>query len=231
MKYLLLLRLILISNSSLWSQIKTIENEKPYIEVNGTAEMDVTPDEIFIKIILKERQEGKTKITLTEQETNLKKAISSLGINLENLTLNDANADYSRIKWTSKDVVTRNEYVLKVSSADMVNKVYKKFAEIKVFDAYIYKISHSKIQEFRKEVRIKAIQLAKEKADYLLQAIGYQRGFPLVIREVVNNYISNNIVSNTTLSSNYREKNQRPSLQFQKLNIKISIYAKFEIIK
>ena len=113
----------------------------------------------------------------------MKEALKSIGINLDNLSLSDANANYIRVKWTKKDVITKNEYVLKVGDAITVGKVFEKLDELKIIDAKISKVSHSKIEEFKKEVRIMAIRAAKEKADYLLSAIGEQTGKPLKVYE------------------------------------------------
>ncbi|MGY8910765.1 MAG: SIMPL domain-containing protein, partial [Flavobacteriales bacterium] len=38
--------------------------QKPYIEVTGTAEIEIVPDEIYLDITLKERTEKGKKITL-----------------------------------------------------------------------------------------------------------------------------------------------------------------------
>jgi hypothetical protein len=90
-------------------------DELPYIEVDGTAEKEVVPDEIYIGIIIHEKYVNKVKITIEEQEEKLKSGIKSLGIDLENLYLSDANADYVKVRWQKKDVLTMKEYTLKVS--------------------------------------------------------------------------------------------------------------------
>lgn len=49
------------------------ETEKSYIEVTGTAEKEIIPDEIYIAITIRERHEGKEKITIYKQSADLKK--------------------------------------------------------------------------------------------------------------------------------------------------------------
>ena len=46
--------------------------EQPYIEVTGTAEKEVIPDEIYIGIIIREKYVNKEKVTIEEQEQKLK---------------------------------------------------------------------------------------------------------------------------------------------------------------
>ncbi|WP_179467817.1 SIMPL domain-containing protein [Chryseobacterium sp. H1D6B] len=48
----------------------------------------------------------------------------------------------------------------------------------------IAEIKNTKIADFKKEVKIKALKAAKEKADYLLESIGKKTGTPLEIVEI-----------------------------------------------
>lgn len=73
-----------------------IKIEQPFIEVNGSAEMEVVPDEIFIRITLRERMEGKDKISIDQQEADMKSRLQSAGIDLNNLSLSDAGTAFVR---------------------------------------------------------------------------------------------------------------------------------------
>lgn len=215
------------------------EKEKPYIEVTGTAEKEIIPDEIYIAITIRERQEGKEKITIDKQEADLKDVLTSIGVSLDNLSLSDANANYIRVKWTKKDVITKNEYVLKVSDALTVGKVFEKLEELKIVDANISRVSHSKLEDFKKEVRIMAIKAAKEKADYLLTAIGEQTGKALKVYESPTHKIDDtmlNVRGARGESSVYyidgikmSESDKDKIIQFQKIKLQAAIYVKFEI--
>jgi uncharacterized protein YggE len=211
------------------------ENEKPYIEVTGIAEKKIVPDEIYISITIRERHEGKNKITIEKQETDLKEALKSIGVPLDNLSLSDKNANYIRVKWSKKDVITKAEYILIVEDALTVGKVFEKLDELKIVDAVISKVSHSKIREFKKEVRILAIKAAKEKADYLLVAIGEKTGKALIVRENTPAYLQDKISVNVMgVSGNnsgylFEEKQEEEAIEFQKIKLQAMIYVKFEI--
>lgn len=220
-----------------YSQTTQATIEKPYIEVTGQKEMEIVPDEIYIGIVIRERMEDKVKITIEEQEAKLKESIKVLGIDIANLSLSDANADYLRIRWKTKDVILQKEYTLKVSDAATVGKVYLELEKLNIKDAFISKVGHSKIEALRKEARIAAIKDAKDKADYMLIAIGEQTGKPLIIKE--NAFFDNTV---TRLAANYGylyEKDLsygtyggstgKEEVQFNKIKINISIYVKFEI--
>jgi uncharacterized protein YggE len=227
---------------SLFGQTK-IENvvEQPYIEVTGTAEKEIIPDEIYIGIVIREKYVGKVKTTIEEQEGKLKEALKTIGIDLANLYMSDVNADYIKISWQKKDLITKKNYSLKVSDATTAGKVFQVFEQLEITDAYIAKVNHSKMDSLLKEVKMMAIKAAKEKADYLLKAIGEQTGKPLIINEISTGSWPLSNVSNVRGN---RSDNQfqiidgvnfidgeigNYEIQFQKIKIQSTIYVKFSI--
>lgn len=238
----LLTMVILITTMSLFGQTK-IENvvDQPYIEVTGTAEKEIIPDEIYIGIVIREKYVGKIKTTIEEQEGKLKEALKTIGIDLANLYMSDVNADYIKISWQKKDLITKKNYSLKVSDATTAGKVFQVFEELEITDAYISKVNYSKMDSLLKEVKIMAIKAAKEKADYLLKAIGEQTGKPLIINETSTGSWPLSNVSNVRGN---RSDNQfqiidgvnfidgeigNYEIQFQKIKIQSTIYVKFSI--
>jgi hypothetical protein len=94
------------------------------------------------------------------------------------------------------------------------------------------------MDSLRKEVKILAIKAAKDKAEYLLTAIGEQTGKPLIVREVdilpnqTYSNVSRVVGTENAWTNNYNEKNKDKEgneIQFQKIKIKTSIYIKFLI--
>ena len=159
---------------------------RPFIEITGTSETFVVPDEIYLQITLLERMEGKEKITIERQENDLKKNLKEIGIDLSNLSLSSANADYKSIRRKEKDLLTSKQYQLKLATTDQLAKVYERLDKLNAADASVQRVANSKIADFQKENRIKALRAAKEKADYLLNAIGQQAGTALFIQESEN---------------------------------------------
>jgi hypothetical protein len=209
----------------------------PYIEVNGYAEKEVIPNEIYIGIILRERMENKEKISIEFQEKQLKESLNTLNIPISNLSMADANADYVKVSWQKRDVLTKKDYQLKVGNATTVGKVFQELEKMKIQDGYIDHVSHSAIDSLRKQVRIEAIKAAKEKSDYLLNAIGQKTGNALVVSELENSTImrtdlsrmpnkSLNYISGVEL---FESVNKAPEIEFQKIKLSYSIYTKFTI--
>jgi uncharacterized protein YggE len=208
--------------------------EAPYLEVTGRSEMKVVPDQIHIAIDLKERGNGSNKVTVEKQELDLKAAVKALGIDAANLTLSDAIADYVPKKFRKDEVVARKSYELKVADAEMVRKVFSELDRLEIEDARIDRVSHSKEVEFRREQRIKAIQAAKEKADYLLTAIDEKTGAALIVREETEEpgyaQFRGNVFSNVRLQAASVGSDYEPmGVSFSRITITAAVYVKFAI--
>ncbi|MFM7723888.1 MAG: SIMPL domain-containing protein [Bacteroidota bacterium] len=209
----------------------------PYIEVDGYAEKEIIPNEIYIGIILRERMENKEKVTIESQEKQLRDALTSLSIPITNLAIADANADYVKVSWQKRDVLTKKEYQLKVGNATAVGKVFQELEKLKIQDGFIDHVSHSAIDSLRKQVRIEAIKNAKEKADYLLNAIGQSTGNALIVSETLKDVVLRQDISRMSAKDLHKISgvivsdfgNSPPEIEFQKIKLSYSIYTKFSI--
>ena len=232
----ILVLLCLNFSSFLFSQNKTGE-DAPYIEVDGYAEKEIIPNEIYIGIILRERMENKEKVTIEAQEKQLREALTTLSIPIANLSVADANADYVKVSWQKRDVLTKKEYQLKVGNATAVGKVFQELEKLKIQDGYIDHVSHSAIDSLRKQVRIEAIKNAKEKADYLLDAIGQSTGNALIVSETLKDVVLRQDISRMPAKALNKISgvivsdfgNSPPEIEFQKIKLSYSIYTKFAI--
>ena len=235
MKHLFFILSMLLTASFGFSQVTTVAHEKSYIEVEGSADTLVVPDMIYLKIEIDERMDGKTKIAIEDQEEEMKKTLIANGISLEELSLSDANTDIVQVKW-KKQVLSKSNYLLKLSSAKEVAMVFEKLNDIKINNIYIEKVNHTKYNAIVKEIEIKAIKNAKHKADYLLHAIGETTGKSLIIRQNNNPYpyplMRTMATPNPILydeNGNTEVKVERLDIQFSKIKISSNIFVKFEV--
>jgi hypothetical protein len=137
-----------------YGQSKVDCEEVKYIEVTGSADQEVIPDEIYINIIIQEKYINKEKVTIESQEEKLRTSLKEIGVDLKNLYLSDANADYIKVKWRTKDVLTKKDYTLKVSNATIVGQVFQQLDKLDITDAFIAKVNYSKLDSLKKEVKI-----------------------------------------------------------------------------
>lgn len=197
--------------------------------------MLVVPDEIHIAIVLRERGSGSNKITVDKQELDLKAAVKDLGIEASNLSLSDAMADLVPKKFRTDDVIATKGYMLKVADAEMVRKVFLELDRLQIEDARIHHVAHSKEVEYRREQRIKAIKAAKDKADYLLEAIGERTGPALEVREEHTLegqrgvQMRQALYSNVSLTREGFGEYEEMGVGYSRITIDAAVYVKFGI--
>ncbi|MCU0444761.1 MAG: SIMPL domain-containing protein [Microscillaceae bacterium] len=231
MQKLAIFLLLSFIHSNLLSQNPDNQILKNVINVTGTAEMEVVPNEIFVGIILRERMVNREKLSIESQEEKMKTELKNAGFDLKNLSLADAGANFSRLRGGKKDVIASKRYTLKVATVEELNKAFDIFDKLDIQEADVLRVHHTEMEKYRKEIKIKAIQAAKVKAEYLLEAIGEKLGKPLEIVELDDYNDISPVFRNQTANVNYYQDAVAASeaINFQKIKIRYSVKAKFEI--
>lgn len=232
-KQLIFLFATVLINGSSFAQVQ--QNERPYIQVMAAAEKEVVPDEIYVSITLTERYEGRNKLTIEEQEKQLKESLKNMGIDLSNLSVSNADASYVRVNWFNKDVMAKKNYMLKVANAEMMGRVFEELGKLDIKGANVARVDYSKKEEIKKQLRIEAVQKAKEQATYMLEAIGQKAGKPLYIAENANFYYPmNDMLANRAKTFAVAQaatagESDENYIEFKKIKFTSNVEAKFEI--
>jgi len=207
--------------------------DQNYIEVTGKAEMEVVPNEIYLKIVVDE-DDFKGKREVQEVEKIMKKKLAGLGIDVsKQLSVKDMASNFKKYWLKGKEINAEKEYQLKVEDATTAGRVIRALETIDVSNISIEKIAHSDIQKFRKEVKINAIKAAKEKAASLTGAIGKNIGKAIYIKEVNSPVYGfraaglSNILIKDELE--FAEDDGQPEIEFEKIKLEYSILARFAI--
>ncbi|MGQ0543474.1 MAG: SIMPL domain-containing protein [Blastocatellia bacterium] len=209
--------------------------ERRMIEVSGSAERLITPDEFTFKITILERIEKKEKITIEQQEASLRTELSKIGIDpSKDLSIFDVSSTYIPRKRV-RDVLGTKDYRLKVRDISKIAPLIELVDKLNIAKLDLIDTEHSEITRLRRETKIDAIKAAKAKADYLLDAIGQRTGKPVYIKEEPDetpNYRLSNVNSNTS-SNSFRvssgDVDTDDSLSFSQIRLRYVIVAKFEI--
>jgi hypothetical protein len=72
---------------------------------------------------------------------------------------------------------------VKFKTSQQVIQLFSVMDSLAISNAYISKYSHTKMEEYKKQIKINAITAAKEKAQYLLSAIGEKAGKAISVHE------------------------------------------------
>jgi uncharacterized protein YggE len=230
----------LIFTSAIVSNAQQVIMEKPLvkkIEVTGSAEQEVLPDEIFVTVSLREYfkdKENKNKVDIMVLEKQLQKAVEEAGISKENFTIGTING--YREWWGKKRPTTFLEsksYILKVANLYKIDGIISKVDDKGIAYTNIDRYEFSKIEQLRKEIKIKALQAAKEKAKYLLEGIGEQMGEALDIIEIDQSYSPQPVYSNMMMRSVRAEATAdampESNVDVQKIKVRYEMKATFRI--
>jgi uncharacterized protein len=208
--------------------------EKRIIEVTGSAETLITPNEFTFKITLLERIENKQKITIEMQETKLKNELANLGVDVaKDLTIYDLNSFYVYQK-RLKDTLASKDYQLKIKDLAKIEKLQEIADKLNVSRLDLIESTHSELTSYRKETKMEAVKAAKAKAEYMLGTIGEKVGKPVYIQEVdeeLPRYISSGVLNSNSISNSRSGDSQDsgPTLSFSKIKLRYVVLARFEI--
>jgi len=207
--------------------------DQSFIEVTGKAEMEITPDEIYLKIIINEK-DFKNK-SLIEIEKLMIDKLQEIGIDTKKeLSIKDIASNFKYYLILKTDILLVKEYQVLVHEAKTTGKVITELQKLGISNIKIDRIDNSKIIEYRKEVKINAIKAAQEKARSMALAINQDIGKAIYIKELENNSykslqgkvagIQIRGYSNSMTSSSNSEE---PDVEFEKINLDYSILVRF----
>lgn len=164
------------------------------INVTGIAEMEVVPDEIYVQVELKEYdKKGVGKVDLEKIKSQFLAACKSIGltekeISVQSYSGRDANYwIYKKSKKQNPDLKSGIVYSVKLADTRKMDELVDKLDDEATQSFSIYRVSHSKLEEYKKQLKIEAVKAAKAKAVYLAGAIGEEVGGAITINDVNEN--------------------------------------------
>jgi uncharacterized protein len=153
------------------------------IEVIGQAEIDVEPDYFEYIINLQEYfKKENEKISIEILEKTLVKAVEEIGLKKDNLTINSVQGGkrYSPDNKPTNFLESRN-YILKIKSINDINNLLPKLDKMGLTGTSLNKMTNKMQSSFEKELRTKAINDAKEKANLIAESVGKKIGDIILI--------------------------------------------------
>ncbi len=188
MRKLFLLAIVLC----VWSVVADAqESERRYIEVTGSSEIEVVPDEIHLLIQI------------------LRRVLSRAGISDEAIRVQEI-GDYWRQK--GKEFLIGKQLDIRFTDFEKINAVIKKIDTKGIESMRIGELKHKDLPNYRKQGKIEALKAAREKASYLVEAMGQKLGEVIRIVEPASSYVSpyslyqaqSNVSMGTAATEQYR---------------------------
>lgn len=199
-----------------------------YIQVNGRAEKEITPDEFYLSVIINER-DSKGKISVESQQRDMIAALKRLGVNVEK-QLKVANLSSEFFKKNTS--VATAKYQLQLGSSAEVGKVWQALDGLGISNVSILKVSHSQLERYKSEVRVEAMRNAKQNAATLAEAIGQTIGKCFYVYDSNNDvmpvFYNNMAVMRSAKAFDAAEAAaEEEPLDFKTIKLQYSVQAKF----
>lgn len=220
------------------SRAQNIMNPFPKtITVTGSAEMEVVPDEIYVQVDLKEYdKKSQGKIDIETIKRNFLTAVKSIGIADSSISI-AAYDGYGGNPWLRKknkknELFASISYLVKIRDSKQLDALVEKLDDEATTNFFIQRTSHSKLAEFRKQLKIAAIKAAKEKGLYLTEAAGEKLGEAVTINEPTEYYVPYvmNRASNVMMKQQaYGEAADSGPVDFRKIRLKYDVTVVFAL--
>ncbi len=206
------------------------------VEVVGTAETEVTPDILYVAVSLREYlrdNNSKKKVEITELEKQLYASVQNAGIPKENITISNVSAstDY----WNKKknaEFLASKQYMIKVTDLNKYNKLMSGIDAKGVQSTYIQKYDYSKMESVKKDLRIKAVLDAKQRAASLAGALNNNLGNVLSIIENDGGGYSPVMYETSRMmkaQSASDAADSAPEIDFKKITLRTQVNVVFEL--
>ncbi len=211
--------------------------DQNYIEVTGYAEKQITPNRIYLKILVNEKDiKGQT---LEQIEKSIIAKLQEIGIDVsKDLVIKDFISNFKNYWILKSDILLIKEYQLLVYEAKTAGKVFTELEKLGISNISIDRLDHSEIEKFRQEVKVEAVKSAKENANALTTAINQETGRALYILEHGNNKnmsgdlrgnVAGIMIRGMSNKSIYGSKAPDPDIEFEKIKLEYNITVRFEL--
>lgn len=209
------------------------------INVTGTAEMNIVPDQIYVQIDLREYdKKNVSKVDIETIRNNFLSACKSLGIADTNISVQSYSGWDGNYWWYKKnkkqnpDMKAGISYWVKLNNTNMIDQLVNKLDDEATQNFFIAKVDYSKMDELKKQLKIEAIKAAKAKAEYLAAAINENIGEAITINEPNEVNFPRPVYANMMLKSTVAEQQDQSApmnVDFKKMDLKYEVNVIFAL--
>jgi len=184
MSYTTIRHLLLAIGLMLSVQSQAQDASERYIEVTGTSEIEIVPDKIHYIIEIREYfeeefdgkskpEEYRTKIPLTTIEDGLQRAIAGAGIPRKAVRTQEV-GDYWRQQ--GQDFLVSKTLDITLTDFKQIDAILERIDTRGIRTMRIGELENKDILTYHKQGKIAALKAAREKASYLVEALGKRLG-------------------------------------------------------
>lgn len=204
------------------------------IEVSGYAEREVTPDEIYFTITLKEYQTSDNKkVAIDKLERDLYSAVRKIGIDDEDFQIMDVsgyNYDWYRRgkKQERDDFQATKQYRITFKDLHEINRLFEYLDPKGIQSTNVSGYSHSDIDNINRDLKIEALKNARKKAEDLLRGINERLGEVIEVQEISHDY-QPPVMYARSMEMAQNDGGGQPQIDFRKIKLKAQVRTVFRI--
>ncbi len=205
-----------------------ITEEVSHIEVRVSADREVTPDEIYLSVIIKE--EDYKKKSLADLEYTLFKTIKNIDGNLvDELKVSDLSSNFKDYIILKSKAKLQKHFILMVSDAQTAGQVIADLQEAGISEVNLYKTDISNKEEIMDELRVEAMKKAKARASMMAKAIDQK--IMRAYRVSESSYYPQRFNSERVFykASSADAAEAMPELEFEKSKLEVTVNVRFEL--
>ena len=208
--------------------------DKPYIEVEGKSDTLVTPNRIYIDVLITEKDtKGKKSVEDLEKEMFTK--LQVIGVDVKkDVFMKDMLSTFKKYFLKSTDIQKSKSYSILVFDATQTTKVFIGLEEIGISNVNVEKTEHSESQKIQLKINSKAIENAKAIAESYLNPLNQKVGKAIFIGHInTTNKLQGN-VSGVLIRGNrslyeQESKGYISPIEFEKIKISSEVGVRFII--
>lgn len=225
-------RLFLLFISLLTAVSLHAQDKGRYVEVTGNSEIEIVPDKIHFIVEIREYfveefdgkskpEEYRTKVPLEQIETQLRKALSRIGIGQEAIRTQEV-GDFRRKQ--GQDFLISKTFDITLTDFNQMDKIVKSIDTKGVNLMRIGELENNDILLYHKKGKVEALKAAQRKATYLVEALGKKLGDVISIEEKGSDDVYP-VVQSNVMSSNASSFEAYPTIKKS-----YSMLVRFEIV-
>lgn len=205
-----------------------------YIEVRGSAEKEIEPDEMMLYIGIqeyweeefekrKEPKDYRTKVPLEKIEDAVIKSLRKAGIEKEDVRVGSIGNFWRE---PGKEFLFSKQLEVKITDFSKVNQLTSLLDAKGIRNMNMGGYSHSDIEAIRRQVKTDALKDAREKAGWMLESLGEELGEVLSVSELNDGYVRPFMAESKMMVADAGFESIE---QVQKITVSYQIDAKFRI--
>lgn len=204
--------------------------DQPYLETSARADTLVTPDRIYLQIILQE-SDSRGRVSLEELEQRMGTRLKSLGIDLEEqLTVSDLSSEFRKYFLRGQEIQKQKAFQLLLYDAPAAGRVLAALEGIGISNVTLLKTAYAEMDALRNTLVARAVRKARRQALVMAGALEQPLGKAVFISDSGFSFFNKMQDRGRVVMTGFADAEMAPEplpVDFEKIRVEASVEVKF----